>query len=156
LLEAITRFFRSQIAPEAAVPADDARRLQVATCALLLEAAHADQDFAPEERQLIRNLAVQRFQLTPEQAEQLIDLADQEREQSVDLYQFARLINEQLSRSQKLTILEQLWQIVYSDGRLEAHEDALLHKLSNLLDLSHRELIALKLKVKQERRGRED
>jgi uncharacterized tellurite resistance protein B-like protein len=150
MLDAITRFFRSQIASPPGSTEEDSRRLQIATCALLLEVAHADQEFSPSEQHLIRSMVRQRFQLTTEQAEQLMDLADQQRQQSTDLYQFARLINEQLTRPQKLSVLQQFWRIVYSDGRLEAHEDALLHKLCNLLDLSHRELIALKLRAKQD------
>ena len=78
----------------------------------------------------------------------LLMVADQERRQSTDLYQFTRLIEDQFDRAEKLAVLEELWRVVYSDGQLEAHEDALLHKLCTLLGLKHQELIALKLRVK--------
>jgi uncharacterized tellurite resistance protein B-like protein len=38
--------------------------------------------------------------------------------------------------------------VVYSDGVLDAHEDALVHKLSKLLGLKHEEAIALKLRAR--------
>ena len=81
----------------------------------------------------------------------IVVAADEERRKSGDLYQFARLINEQFPREQKLAVLELLWQVVYSDGVLEAHEDALLHKMGTLLGVRHEELMALKVKVKREK-----
>jgi uncharacterized tellurite resistance protein B-like protein len=149
VLDRLKNYFQEQIAPEAAA-LDPDHRLQIATCALLLEAAHADDDFDDEERVLIRSLLQERFALSEAQARELIDLSEQQRQESTDLYQFTRLISARFDRRQKLVILEQLWRVVYSDGRLEAHEDALLHKFANLFGLRHDELIAVKLKVKRE------
>lgn len=148
MLASIRRYFRNQIDPVTAA-VDGEQRLRVATCALLLEVAHADDEFSPDEQTLIQRLVRQQFQLSSQEADELTALADQERRQSTDLYQFTRLINEQFSRPQKLRVLEQLWQVVYGDGRLEAHEDALIHKLCSLFGLKHQELIALKLRVKR-------
>jgi uncharacterized tellurite resistance protein B-like protein len=149
VLDRLKNYFQEKIAPEAAA-LDPDHRLQIATCALLLEAAHADDDFDDEERVLIRSLLQERFALSEAQARELIDLSEQQRQESTDLYQFTRLISARFDRRQKLVILEQLWRVVYSDGRLEAHEDALLHKFANLFGLRHDELIAVKLKVKRE------
>ncbi len=146
----ITRFFKDRIAPAAKDSGDRGHPLEVATCALLLEVAHVDNEFSAGERKTIAGLLRQRFQLTPEEAGSLIEMADRERTQSTDMYQFARLINKEFSRSRKLAVLELLWQVVYSDGVLEAHEDALMHRMSNLLGLRHEELIALKLKIKKQ------
>ena len=148
MIDAITNFFRTQMAPTTAVEASGEHRLRVATCALLLEVAHADEEFTPEERATIQDLVRREFLLSPDQAAELIALADAERRQSTDLYQFTRLIADHYPHIQKLAILESLWRVVYSDGQLEAHEDALLHKLTKLLGLKHKEMIALKLRVK--------
>ena len=40
-----------------------------------------------------------------------------------------------------------VWEIIYTDGILDKHEDYLVHKLANLLRLSHEQLIEAKLKV---------
>jgi uncharacterized tellurite resistance protein B-like protein len=149
-LDAIKSYFQKQISPDAGPEIDLAHRLRVATCALLLEMAHADDEFSAEEQELIHRQIREHFQLSPAETAELLALADRERRESTDLYQFTRLIHESFDRSQKLAMLEQLWRVVYSDGSLEAHEDALMHKLSHLLGLRHEELIALKLKVKQE------
>lgn len=152
MLDRIRSFFQEQIAPETASAGPD-RRLQIATCALLLEVAHADDDFSADERALVRDLLRDRFDLDTAQAAELMALAEEQRGASTDLYRFARLLNEHLDRPQKQAVLAELWRIVYSDGRLEAHEDALLHKLANLFGLRHQELIALKLQVKRELSG---
>jgi uncharacterized tellurite resistance protein B-like protein len=150
MIDSISKFFRNQMAPPSDSDTDADHRLQVATCALLLEAAHADEEFSGDEQVLIRNLVRTEFQITTDEANQLIALADSERKQSTDLYQFTRLIADHYTRPQKLAILESLWRVVYSDGQLEAHEDALMHKLAKLLGLKHNELIALKLRVKDQ------
>ncbi len=135
---------------------DDAQRtsgsddLRVATCVLLLEVAYADRDFSLEEKERITGIISRRFSLTPEKTSELLAAADEERRQRNDLYHFARLVNEQFTRARKLAIIELLWQVVYSDKELEAHEDALMHKLGNLLGIRHDELMALKVKVKSQ------
>ena len=158
MLEAINRFFsdRMQITSDTAESAADTDaawtdRVQVATCALLLEVAYADDEFSPAERLTVAKILSDRFGLDSAEATHLIELAESERRDSTDLYQFARLINEQYPRERKLAVLELLWQVVYSDGQLEAHEDALMHKLARLFGLRHQELIALKLRAKKQR-----
>jgi len=149
MIKGLKDFFHDTMAP--ATGADERQRLRVATCALLLEAAHADQDFSDEERGQITRIVRERFDLDEEHAAGLIALAEEERRASGDLYQFARLINDTYPRGRKLAIVELLWTVVYSDGVLEAHEDALMHRMAHLLGVRHDELMAVKLKVKRSR-----
>ncbi len=139
-------FFQDNVAP--AGQDDDVHRLQVATCALLLEVAYADDEYTAEEVDTIMVLVGKRFGLDKEETSDLLHVADEERKRSGDLYQFARLINDSFTRERKLAVLELLWQVVYSDGVLEAHEDALMHKMSTLLSIRNDELMALKIRVK--------
>lgn len=141
-------FFKDNMAP--LDQGDDTLRLQVATCALLLEAAHADDKYSEAEVKTIMALVGKRFQLGDDQTADLLHVADEERRRSGDLYQFARLVNDNFTRERKLAVLELLWQVVYSDGVLEAHEDALMHKLGTLLGIRHEELMALKRRVKRD------
>jgi uncharacterized tellurite resistance protein B-like protein len=73
--------------------------------------------------------------------------ADDELERSIDLWQFAKLINENYSTDEKIKVIETVWQVIYTDGVLDKHEDYLVHKLAKLLRLSHKQLIDAKLKV---------
>lgn len=146
MLDRFQKFFGDRMSPTGAD--DDAHRLRIATCALLLEAAHADREFTREERETVGNLVRRRFDLDADEADALLDLADEERRAAGDLHRFTRLIGENFTRPRKLAVLELLWRVAYSDGVLEAHEDALVHKLGRMLGLRRDELIALKLRVK--------
>ncbi len=153
MLDAIRKLFQEEAAPTGKSDDDAEHRLQVSTCALLLEIAWADEDFSDEERDTVASLVRERFALDDASVVTLLDLARRERERSTDLYQFTRLIREELPRPERLRILEALWRVVYSDGVLEAHEDALAHKLTRLLGLKHEEAIALKLRARDSAAG---
>jgi uncharacterized tellurite resistance protein B-like protein len=148
MFDAINKFFQERLAPSG-TETDDERRLQVATCVLLLEAAHADDDFSEAERTTIGELVARRFGLEQAEASELVALAEMERSTGDYLFQFSRLVNESYTRPRKLAILELLWEVVYSDGVLEAHEDALMHKLGTLLGVRHEELMAVKVRVRK-------
>jgi uncharacterized tellurite resistance protein B-like protein len=148
MFRSLSNFFKDTMAP-AESRDEDLNHLQVATCALLLEAANADNDFTDQEEKAIAKMVGARFNLDNDKTAELLHVADEERRKSGDLYQFAKLINENFSHGRKLAILELLWQVVYSDGVLEAHEDALMHKMGTVLGVRHEELMALKVKVKR-------
>jgi len=123
------------------------QRIQLATCALLLEMAHTDEEFSPAEHALIEDLLENRFNLPPEAIRELMELAQGERQNSLDLYHFARDINENFSIDEKVELLESLWRLVYADGLLDKYEEYLMRQLTKLLRLSHRQMIDAKLKV---------
>jgi len=123
------------------------QELEVATCVLLLEIAHADDEFLPAEEQKIESLMKNHFNLTEETFAKTKEAAEQERVRSIDLYRFARSLKEQYAPGQKEKIVEMLWSIIYTDATLDKHEDYLVHKLATLLGLSHRQLIDAKVKV---------
>ena len=121
--------------------------VRLATCALLLEMANIDGRFSKLEKERIVELLRNNYQLSVEHAAALMKAAEDELEKSIDLWQFAKLINENYSTEEKIKVIETVWQVVYTDGILDKHEDYLVHKLANLLRLSHKQLIDAKLKV---------
>lgn len=122
--------------------------IHVATCALFLEMANIDGEFSEMERRHVVSILKRDFGLSDEEACSLLDASEEELKGSIDLWQFTNLINQNYSMEEKIRIIESLWEIVYTDGRLEKHEDYLAHKLANLLRLTHKQLIEAKLKVK--------
>ena len=50
---------------------------------------------------------------------------------------------------EKLRLIETIWKIAYTDGKLDKHEDYLVHKLAKLLRLTHKQLIEAKIKAKE-------
>lgn len=109
--------------------------LRVAACALLLEMAHADNEFSAEERTHIEAVLVRHFDLDADTARELIEVAERERRDATDLHQFTAIINRHYDEGQRMVLAELLWRIVYADGELSRHEDYLSRKIANLLEL---------------------
>ena len=121
--------------------------IRIATCALLLEMANIDGEFDESERDNIISVLKKDYNLFDEDTDALIDATENELKGSIDLWQFTNLINQNYSIEEKLRVIETVWRVAYADGKLEKHEDYLVHKLANLLRLSHKQLIEAKLKV---------
>ena len=119
----------------------------VAVCALFVEMARIDETFTPLEMKTILSILHEKYGLSQEYARAIVEEAERELEDSVDLWQFSNLINENYSTEEKVEVIETLWRIVYVDGKMDRYEHYLMQKLSNLLRLSHEQLIAAKLKV---------
>lgn len=152
MFSSLSKFFSNEATGKSGEQEQE-HRLRVATCVLLLEAAQADDTFSDEERQTIKIQVGKRFGLAEGEVRKLLAQAEQERSAGGDLFFFARQISEHYPRSRRLAILELLWEVVYSDGILEAHEDALMHKLGTLLGVRHEELMAVKLSVRKRLEG---
>jgi uncharacterized tellurite resistance protein B-like protein len=125
-------------------------RIEVATCALLLEVAFSDGHYQAVEAKIVHDLLARKFKLSPAAIAELIDYSQEHRLESADLFQFAREINSHFSRDEKLEVMEGIWRIIYADGTLDKFEDALARQLATLLRLEHRDVIDRKLKVLDE------
>jgi uncharacterized tellurite resistance protein B-like protein len=148
MIDMIKRFFGKS--PSAGSPSTkqvSSHDVHVAVCALCIEIARIDEQFSQEELETVLSILKDRYQLSTEHAEALMASADTALEESVDLWQFAQLINENYTPEEKIAIIEILWRIVYVDGKMDEHEHYLMNKLSNLLRLTHNQLIDAKLKV---------
>lgn len=148
MIDMIKRFFgKSPSAGSPSAKQVSSHDIHVAVCALCIEIARIDEQFSQEELDTVLSILKDRYQLSTEHAEALMASADTALEESVDLWQFAQLINENYTPEEKIAIIEILWRIVYVDGKMDEHEHYLMNKLSNLLRLSHNQLIDAKLKV---------
>ena len=119
----------------------------VAACALLLEIAHADDVFRPEERERIARHIREEMGVEDSQIRDVFRLAEEERRESVDLYHFTRLLSENLSREQRLKLVEAIWGVVYADGSLSEVESHLARRIAELLGFQHPEVQAAKDRV---------
>lgn len=136
MLNAIKNFFSTSMTPVEETPAaEGAKDIRLAACALLLELAHADNEFTDDERKHLESAVRRQFGLDGSEAEKLLELAQKEREQAVDLWQFTNLIAENYTTGQKMVLAEIMWGLVYSDGDLANKEDYLMRKICNLLRL---------------------
>jgi uncharacterized tellurite resistance protein B-like protein len=139
MLEAIRRFFGGRLGAgdsEAAsrkTPA--AGSVQLAACALLLELAHADDEFSAEERRHIEGTLQRHFGLDPASGAELIRLAEAARAKALDHFQFTRVVATEYSLAQKMVLAEVMWGVILADGRLSDHETHLVRKMASLMQL---------------------
>jgi uncharacterized tellurite resistance protein B-like protein len=140
-------FFANEAAGLSKANIPQPHRLHVATCAILLEMAKIDGEFNDSERQNIISIFKNKYDLADDEIAALIEASEEELERSIDLWQFTKQINKNYTPDEKIGIIETIWQVAYADGRLDKHEDYLIHKLSAILNISHKHLIDAKLKV---------
>ena len=130
---------------------DDELKIEIAACVVLVEIAESDSECTEDEIGHVLETMKSTFNLSREHAEEMIELARQARNKSVDLWQFTNQINQSFNHSEKIKLLEAVWQVIYADGQIDKHEDYLVHKLANLLRLQHKELIDAKIKTKKDK-----
>lgn len=111
---------------------------ELATAALLVEAALSDGIYADVEEAEIITVLCAGFDLKEARAAELLDEAEALAETAVDHHRFTHVVK-QLPREQRLTILEDLWRVVLADGERDVQEDALIRRLAPLLGLSDRD-----------------
>ncbi|MBN2568040.1 MAG: TerB family tellurite resistance protein [Deltaproteobacteria bacterium] len=129
---------------------DSAHDIRIATCALLLEMSQIDGDFSNEERDSIVSIICKDFDMPDDIASTLLDSSREELAGSCDLWQFTNLINKNYTQEEKTGIIEMVWRIAYTDRKLDKYEDFLVHKLANMLCLTHSQLIEAKVRVLEE------
>lgn len=146
----LKRIFELFSPDEGPPPQTDEERLRLAACVLLLEVAGADDVFSKRESDRVVRALHRRFALSEEDAQELMTVARERRSKTFDLWQYTNPINESCSTAEKIAIIEEIWRVIYADGRLDGHEDYLVHKLARLMNLNHQQLISAKLKVRGE------
>ena len=124
--------------------------IRSATAALMIEIGLADSHIQKEEWRLIRQSLQDRFRLSSEDTEELIAIAESEIDHSVSLYEFTRLLNERLSRDERIRIIEMLWQVAYADNVLDKYEEYYIRKIADLLYIAHGDYIKAKLRVENQ------
>jgi uncharacterized tellurite resistance protein B-like protein len=128
-------------------PADTQQTMRLAVAALCVEMARADMQEKPEELERAKLMLAQRFSLNGEEAQALLSAGRTSSDQSVSLYSFTHFLNTHLDAPDKRNLLEMLWRVAYEDGSLDKYEDALMHKLAELLYVPLRDLMLAKQKA---------
>ena len=128
---------------------DVEHRLKLATAALMIEIMKQDGETKSEETEAVKQALQAKFELTKTEIDDLFTLASEEAKQSVDLYQFTSLIREHFSQEKKIKTIEYLWTVAYADNHLDAHEEHLIRRISDLLYVTHQDFIKAKHKAQE-------
>jgi uncharacterized tellurite resistance protein B-like protein len=128
--------FLSTIIPAPNVERPPEQSLQLAIAVLLIEVMQSDAECAFEEQATILRILKERFHLSDSQVTQLTEQGQQASRSANDFFRFTSLINNELELPEKIQIVEYLWQVVYADGKVSAHENHIMRKLVDLLHIS--------------------
>lgn len=137
MIERIKALILGATTHSAKTSSQDALRLAVA--ALLVEASTMDGHFDESERNTIRRLLQERFDLSGDEIEDLIASAQAALEKSGGLYVFTRTIKDVFDHDERVQMIEMLWEVVYADGVLDDFESNLVRRISGLLYVPDRE-----------------
>ncbi len=136
---------------QATAPSPEARghALQLATAVLLVEVMRADPAIGAAERAAVLRALREKFTLADDELARLMDLAEDTAESAYDYHRFTSSLNEHFTQAQKIHIVENMWEVAYSDAHLDAHENHLISKIAGLLYVTHGEYIAAKMRAKK-------
>ena len=129
---------------------DREHALRLATATLLVEVVRADHEEDLSEGEAVFGLLKEFFDLSEEETSLLVREAEQEADHSVSLQTFTRALHEQLSIDEKHSVIEMLWRVALADSKLDKHEDHLVRKVAGLLYVSHRDLIRIRNRVRDD------
>ncbi len=121
--------------------------LKVATAVLLVEVTRADFSVERAERERVRRLLGQQFELSAAELDAVLEEAEADADRLVSIQHFTRLLNEHYDHAMKVRIVEMMWQVVYADGDKDHYEEHLLRQVAELLYLSHAEFIQARHKA---------
>ena len=113
--------------------------MQLATAALLIEAAQLDGEYSVEEQGKISSLLQKHFKLDETTAGTLIKQAEDKSDNSIQIFGFTRVISDHCTNEERIEIIELLWAVVYADGELHPYEGNLMRRIAGLLHVSDRD-----------------
>lgn len=122
-------------------------RVDLAAAVLMIEISLADSSIDDEELAVIKKALIAHFNIAAEQVDELIELARREVDLAVSLHDFTRMLNNNLNPSEKIQIIELLWQVAFADAVLDKYEEYYIRKIADLLYISHKDYIRTKHRV---------
>jgi uncharacterized tellurite resistance protein B-like protein len=149
MLRTLKDLFASFTAEPQAPRSRDEHALQLATAVLLVEVMRADPQLGAQERAAVLSALRQKFALAEDELARLVELAEESARTASDFHQFTSVINDNFGQDDKIRIVEYMWQVAFSDGHMDAHENHLISRIAGLLHVTHGEYIAAKMRARQ-------
>ena len=118
----------------------------IAVASLLIHSAKIDENFTEKEKKIIINALIEMGADT-KKVEEIIDEAEKKEKDSNQILDFTREIKN-ISEEDKKTIIESLWNIIYSDENADMYETGLMRRLSGLLYLDKKIVGDIKERVR--------
>lgn len=123
--------------------------LQLAIAVLLVEVMRVDPTSKPAEREAVRTSLQAQSGLAGDALSQLMARAEQTAQKASDYFQFTSRINDSMTHTQKIGLIESMWNIAWASGDLDPNENHLIGKIAELLYVTQGEYIGAKMRAKE-------
>ena len=123
--------------------------VELAYAALLIEVVKSDYEIDERESKKVLAILNKKLNSNYDDLHQIMELAKNKSDEATSLYEFTRLINDEYVYEEKVEMIESMWNIAFSDQRLDKYEDYLIRKIAELTYVSHSDFIKSKLKAKE-------
>jgi len=121
--------------------------LHLATAALLIYVSMSDGETTDQEKEILVRCVIEHFSLDRSVADKIVADAEVVQNEANDLYQFTRVISQELDQEGRQEIVRLLWKVALADNHIDNFEENILAKLSGLLGVSTQDRIDIKHQV---------
>tara|TARA_Y100000816_G_scaffold290227_1_gene278406 strand:+ start:1079 stop:1492 length:414 start_codon:yes stop_codon:yes gene_type:complete len=127
---------------------DNERDDLIKVCALLIHAAKIDQNYTPKEEEIIKKVLIKIGSKTGDLLN-IINNAKKIEEDSNQILNFTKEVKN-MNEKDKISIIEALWRIIYSNKEADLYETNLMRRLAGLLYIDNKTMGDIKDKIKRE------
>tara|TARA_R110002126_G_scaffold54099_1_gene146383 strand:- start:1663 stop:2130 length:468 start_codon:yes stop_codon:yes gene_type:complete len=150
LIDKLRDFFGSITANETKEYTTKTDDPQVAAAALFYHLIEADGVVVDSEKSRLREILAAEFDISMDEAVLLYHAGEAADKDAVDLYSFTSVLKKSLDETQKINLVEILWDLAYSDGHKHELEDHVIWRISELLGVPGRARVLARQRVEAE------
>jgi len=114
---------------------------------LAYEVARSDGNVSESELNYIKKLA---FNNGIKDSEEFLNKISEFSKNNHSFYDFVKEINMNFTKEEKENLILILWDIAFSDGELEVHEDRLIRRIADLINIKDVRVLKLKYESKNQ------
>ena len=114
---------------------EDIKNLELLS-GLMIESAYTDGQIDDNEINKIKSSLIDVFEENPNDVDLALNEGIKNKNNSKSLYYYTSIINKNFSEERKLLLIEVLWEIILSDGKIHDYESNLIRRLAGLLYIS--------------------
>lgn len=137
MINALKKWFEELSQTQVAETRHESENINLCCFSLMVITASVDSVFDNAERQTIKQLGRDLFDLDNETIDQILKDATAHAGDSTSLYEFTSLIHEHMNENEKFKLVEGLWRIAFADGQIDKYEEHVIRRVAELIYLDH-------------------
>lgn len=126
---------------------EDPKNLQLIALCLAYEVANIDNQIDEKEKSLLLESIRQNIDTSTLSESEILTLIQQESQDRISFYDLIYDLNHNLTKEEKLTVVELLWQTALADDYLDIEEEKIIKRASDLMGINPSLVLQLKHKA---------